>query len=101
MDIFDSTKDLRVVLRTPSSLLLDTRASSVEAEDHLGRFELRVDSDPALAALVPSTLCIRKRDGSELLVEVSWGSLAKAGDQVRLVVREARIRRIEAMRIAV
>ncbi len=101
MEIFDSTQDLRLVLRTPSRTLLDTRVCWLQVEDHLGRFDLSVNSDPALAALVPSTLCMGKRDGSELLVEISWGTLAKAGDQVRVVVRDARITRIEPMRLAV
>jgi hypothetical protein len=44
---------------------------------------------------------LRKRDGGEIRVEVSWGSLTAVGRQARIVVESARVRYIEPMRIAV
>jgi F0F1-type ATP synthase epsilon subunit len=96
-----STNDLRVVIRTPSSLLLDTTASELEVEDQLGRFTVVAGGDPALAALVPSELTVRHADGSELRVQISWGSLTAVGNQARLIVESAEIVRVDAMRMAV
>ena len=101
MEIFNSREDLRVVIRTPGAAVIDTRVTELEVEDALGRFSIVAGGDPALAALVPSELVLRKRDGGEIRVEVSWGSLTAVGHQARIVVESARVRYIEPMRIAV
>jgi F0F1-type ATP synthase epsilon subunit len=93
--------DLRVVIRTLSEHLLDTYASELEVEDNLGRFTVTADGDPALAALVPSEITLRKRDGGEIRVRVGWGTLTAAGGQARLVVHDADVTVVEPMRIAV
>jgi F0F1-type ATP synthase epsilon subunit len=89
MNIFDSTQDLRVVVRTPEGPVLDTRVAELWGRDQLGELRLDVNSDPMLAALVPSELVLHKRDGSTIVVRVSWGSLTAVADQVRIVVRSA------------
>ncbi len=85
MMIYDSTKDIHVVIRTLHRTLIDTVACEVEVEDHWGRFTLR-GGDAALAALVPSTIVVRRRDGSEAHLAVTWGSVTAAGNQVRVLV---------------
>src|SRR5262245_16477099 len=100
MMIFDSAHDIRVVIRTPWELLLDTVAMEVEVEDTQGRFTLRA-GDAELAALVPSSVIVRRRDGSEIHVDVTWGSLTAVGNEARLVVRGGEVRHIEPLRMAV
>ncbi len=101
MEIFNSVEDLRVVIRTPSAALIDTRAMELEAEDHLGRFTIRAKGSPVLAALMPGELRLFKRDGSEICVTASWGSLVAVGKQVRIVVNDARVRYLAPLRLAV
>lgn len=100
MEIFNSAEDLRVVIRTPTAELIDTRATQLEAEDTLGCFTLRANGSPVLAALVPGELRLLRRDGSEIRVTVSWGSLIAVGHQVRIVVNDARVRHIAPLRLA-
>lgn len=100
MMIFDSAHDLHVVIRTAHTVLLDTIATELELEDQLGRFTLR-SGEPSLAALIPSEVVVRRRDGSEARVDVTWGSLTAVGSQVRIVVRSGDVRETEPMRMAV
>ena len=101
MDIFNSAQDLRVVVRTASKSVVDTSATEVEVEDTLGRFVITAQGEPALTALVPSEVVVRKRDGSEIHLSINWGSLVFVGNQVRIVADEAKPHFIEALRIAV
>jgi F0F1-type ATP synthase epsilon subunit len=101
MDIFNSAQDLRVVVRTPTKSVLDTSATDIEVEDTLGRFVITAQAEPALTALVPSEVVVRKRDGSEIHLSISWGSLVFVGNQVRIVAEQAKARYVEALRIAV
>jgi F0F1-type ATP synthase epsilon subunit len=98
--IYDSTKDIHVIVQTPHAVLLDCVASELDVEDQLGRFTVR-HGEPALAALVPSEIVIRRRDGGELRIDATWGSLTAVGKQVRIVIRSGEVREIEPMRIAV
>jgi F0F1-type ATP synthase epsilon subunit len=100
MMIFDSAQDLHVVIKTPHAMLLDTVACSVELEDQLGRFSIE-GGDAALAALVPSEIVVRRRDGSEARLQITWGSLTAVGSQVRIVVQHGDVREIDALPIAV
>lgn len=97
----DNGNDLRVVIRTLSDHVLDTQAQELEVEDNLGRFTVTANGEPALAALVPSELVLRKHDGGEIRVRVGWGTLTAVGGQARLVVHDADVTVIEPMRIAV
>lgn len=97
----NSAQDLRVVIRTLSDEVLDTHAGELEVEDNLGRFTVTADGDPALAALVPSEIVLRKRDGAEVRIRVGWGTLTAAAGQARLVVHDADVSYVEPMRIAV
>ena len=96
----DSAQDIHVVIQTPQTLLLETIARELEVEDQLGRFILH-SGDAALAALVPSRIVVRRGDGSEAHVDVTWGSLTAVGSQVRIVVRSGAVSEIEALRMAV
>ena len=100
MEIFNSRKDLRVVVRTAWATIIDTPASEIEVEDAIGRFTLRADGDAALAALVPSMIVVRKRDGSEVHLDAGWGSLTAAAGQVRIVVSDCAAQHVEAQHVA-
>jgi F0F1-type ATP synthase epsilon subunit len=95
-----SPPSIHVVVQTPYAVLLDTVASELELEDQLGRFTVR-SGDAALAAIVPSEIVVRRHDGSEAHIDVSWGSLTAVGSQVRIVVRSGLVEEVEALRIAV
>jgi hypothetical protein len=101
MEIFDSMKDVRVVIRTPWAHVLDTRAIELEVADTHGAHMLRADREPQLLALVPGEIVLRRRDGTEIHVTVSWGSLTAMGRQIRIVVERAKVRYVEPLRIAV
>ncbi len=96
-EIFHSNKDVRVVLRTSNRILVDCHAVHLEVEDARGRFGIDSRTDPTMVALVPSELVVHKRDGSQLRVQVSWGSLTSVGNQVRIVARKARVEYVDAM----
>ncbi len=81
--------ELRVVLRTPTELLLDTKVSELEAADLAGRFVVRADCEPVLTALVPGDIVLRNRDGRELRAAIGFGSCTKVGREVRLIVEHA------------
>jgi len=100
MNIYDSTKDIRIVIRTADELVVDTFASTIEVEDAMGRFSVTVD-EAALAAITPSVVVLRRRDGSEVLVDVGWGTLTAVGSEARIVVDRAEATFFEAMRVAV
>ncbi|MBW2456096.1 MAG: hypothetical protein JRI68_16375 [Deltaproteobacteria bacterium] len=101
MEIFDSSEDLRVVIRTPSAPLIDTRATQLEVQDNLGPLTIRIKDSPVLTAVVPGELRLYKRDGSEIRVAVSWGTLVAVGQQVRIVVNDARVSYFAPLRMAV
>jgi F0F1-type ATP synthase epsilon subunit len=98
MEIFDSVKDMRVVIRTPEGGVVDTRATELEVEDQLGRFVVQADGEPALAALVPGDIVLRKRDGSETRIAAGFGTLVAVGHEARVVVHEARVLRGKKVR---
>ncbi len=100
MKIYDSTKDIRIVIRTHEETVVDTFAASIEVEDRMGRFVVNAD-EAALAAITPSNLILRRRDGSEVIVTVGWGTLTAVGHEARIVVDRADATFIEAMRVAV
>ncbi|MEM9694511.1 MAG: hypothetical protein AAGA56_18320 [Myxococcota bacterium] len=101
MEIFNSARDLRVVIRTLNEELIDTRATELEVEDALGRFSIMAGSEPSLASLIPSVVIVRKRDGSEVQVKMSWGTLTAVDGQARIIARDAEVAFIEGMRLAV
>lgn len=98
--IYDSTRDIHVVVKTPTCVLLDTLACEVEVEDKLGRFTVAA-GDAQLAALVPSEIVVRRRDGSACHIDVTWGSLTAVGHEVRIIVHAGAVSEVEALRMAV
>ena len=64
---------------------------------YIGLFQVHT---PVLTALVPGGLRLYKRDGSEVRVTVSWGSLIALGQQVRIVVNDARVRHLPPLSMA-
>ncbi len=82
---------LRIVLRTSSGPVLDTRVCELELEDLAGRFTVRANDDAVLTALVPGEIVLRKADKTELRVQIDWGSLTKVGREARLVVDHAEV----------
>jgi F0F1-type ATP synthase epsilon subunit len=95
------TNELRVVLRTPTELLLDTNVCELEAADLAGRFVVRADCEPVLTALVPGDIVMRSGDGRELRAAVGFGSCIKVGREVRLVVEHADLGALQRMPLAV
>lgn len=95
-----SAQDLHLIVRTPHRLLLDTICTQIEVEDHMGRFMIE-PGEPALAALVPSEIVIKRPGGGEARLAVSWGSLTAVEGQVRIIVENATITETEPLRIAV
>lgn len=100
MDIFNSKEDLRVVVRTPSAAIVDMRVVELEAEGRNGRITVRANCEPTMAGLVHGELRLRKRDGSEIVVRVDWGSLVAIGHQARIVVESASLRYLEPLPLA-
>ncbi len=101
MEIYNSAEDLRVVIVTPSAPLIDTRATQLEVQDNLGLLTVHPRQSPVLTAVAPGELRLYKRDGSEIRVAVSWGTLTVLGQQVRIVVNDAQVRHIAPLRMAV
>jgi len=100
MEIYDSTKDVRVVLRTPTHTLIDTHVVMLEIADEAGHFAIDGGQASMLRSLLPGELRLVKRDGSEVRVVVSWGSLTKLGNQIRIVARHATMYVLEPLPIA-
>ncbi|MEM1030053.1 MAG: hypothetical protein AAF928_11435 [Myxococcota bacterium] len=86
----DTGRDLRIVIRTPDRVVVDTVATHVEVEDTLGRFVVD-DLSPNLAALTPSEVTVVRRDGSRVSVQVGWGTLTAVGTEARLIVDRAAV----------
>jgi F0F1-type ATP synthase epsilon subunit len=89
------------VLIADGMRVLETLVDILEVEDRAGRFVARADAVPALTALVPSEVVMRKADGSGLYVEVGRGVLTKVGHEARLVVNRADVVAIEATPLAI
>ena len=99
--IFDSYRDVRVVIRTTNRVLVDCRAAKLEVEDARGRFTLDAASPATMVAVVPSDILVHKRDGSCLRIHVSWGSLTAVGSQIRIIARDAHVVAGDPLPIAV
>jgi F0F1-type ATP synthase epsilon subunit len=91
MTIYDSAKDMRVVLRTTDGQLLETVASKIRAPGRHGELLLTRGSSPQMVALVPGELVLNKRHGDTQRILVDWGSLTAMGNEVRITVRHAAI----------
>lgn len=79
---------LRLVIRTPGGVVVDTRVDAVTAEDITGRFGLRPGVEPLIAALVPAMITYRDEAG-EHFVAAGRGFLYAERQQVRVAVRTA------------
>jgi F-type H+-transporting ATPase subunit epsilon len=80
---------MRVVLRQPSRVLLETDARKVTAEGLHGHFALLPHHVDFVVALVPSVLGIVDADGRERLFGTDEGTLVKCGGDVLVAVRDA------------
>lgn len=80
---------LRLVVRTPSGVVVDRPVVAVNAEDASGRFGLRPGVEPLVSALVPTMLEYRDPSGESHLVAVHQGALVATRDEVRVAVRRA------------
>jgi F-type H+-transporting ATPase subunit epsilon len=83
---------LRLRLRTPRALLLDTDVSSVTAEDVGGWFGLRPGRTDVVAALVPGMLLFEDAEG-EGFVALAGGLLDLRAGECRVMAREAVVAR--------
>ena len=91
MTIYDSAKDMRVVLRTTDGQLLETVASKVCAPSRDGELVLSRGGCPQLVALVPGEVVLYSRGGARTRLLIDWGSLTAMGNEVRITVRSAAI----------
>lgn len=92
MTIYDSAKDMRVVLRTTDGQLLETVASQVRAPSRQGELVLQRGGSPQLVALVPGEVVLCRRGGGCSYITVDWGSLTAMGNEVRITVRSAEMK---------
>jgi F0F1-type ATP synthase epsilon subunit len=101
MEIFNSKRDLRVLVVTPSEQIIDTHVEQLEVEDQFGRFIVTSGAEPLMAGLVPGHMVLSRRDGSQIHIKLSYGSLTAVGGQARVVVRDADVQYVEPLQMAV
>jgi len=89
---------LRLRIRTPAGLALDSEVSAIRAEDEDGWFGILPGRRDIVAVLPPGLLLFTDADG-EGYAAVSGGLLDLSGPECRVMVREARVAR-EARRAA-
>lgn len=83
-------RELHLVIRTPTEVVVDQRVYSVTAEDTSGRFGLLPGAEPVLSVLVPSVLTYRSARGAkEQFVAVARGFLQLEKGHVHVSVRTA------------
>lgn len=82
--------DMRLVVRTPVTTVLDARVVSLTAEEASGRFGIKPGAEPVVAVLVPSLLVYRVAgDPGENLLAVGSGVLRSSRDGIEVSVRHA------------
>lgn len=82
---------MRLVIATPTRIVVDREVTAVQAEDATGRFGLREGHERFLTSVVPSILIYRFEENGaerERFVAVRQGVL-RVGKGVRVAVREA------------
>jgi len=89
INIFNSAKDLRVIVRTPTERLFDAHAQSIEGSDGLRSFAIEHDAPAMITALMPGEIVLRKRDGRRLVLQIGWGSLIAVNNEVRITAGRA------------
>ena len=83
---------LRLALRTPAGLILDTPVESITAEDTAGWFGLLPGRTDVLASLPPGLLLFRDSAG-EGFVALAGGLLDLSAGECRVMAREAVVSR--------
>lgn len=85
----EAKRAFRLIVRTPSGVVVDEPVTAVNAEDESGRFGLRPGVEPLVSALVPTVLEYRDLEGVAHILAVHRGSLRAERDEVRVAVRRA------------
>lgn len=86
---------LRLVVRTPTGVVLDRQVASIIAEDHDGWFGVR-PGRAELVAVLPAGVMSFRDDAGEGFVALAPAVLHHAGDACRVLATEASVaRRLE------
>ena len=83
---------MKLIVTTPTRVVVDREVSYVQAEDRSGRFGLLPGHENFLTALVPSVLIYRSGPGGagrEAYVAVRRGILRVTPEGVQVAVRDA------------
>lgn len=81
---------MRLLVQTPTTVVVDEEAAQVVAEAENGHFALLPRHVDFVAALVPGVLAFAPAGGEAVrYLAVDEGILVKCGDQVRVSVRRA------------
>lgn len=81
---------MRLILTTPTEVVIDREVTYVQAEDPSGRFGILPGHERFLSALVPSIL-IYRYDGRENYAAVRSGILRVTTGSVEIAVRDAHV----------
>ena len=84
----DDRGGLRVVLSTPSGVIMTTRVGEIVAPTSIGRRTIVAGRGTRMYVLTPGTLLLRSAD-HERRIELSWGTLLAAGNVVRILAHDA------------
>ena len=84
-----TARAIRLTIYDPSGVVVETECESVTAEDATGRFGIRPNTLPTVAALVAGVLVARRHRADELVVAVAEGVLHSRPGQVEVAVRQA------------
>jgi len=84
----DGRRDIRLVVTTPTRVVIDETVHSVQAEDASGRFGIEPGHEHFLTTIVPSILMYRGA-ADERFVAVDSGTLRVTPERVQLATRQA------------
>ena len=82
-------RELRLVVTTPMTVVVDEAVRSVQAEDASGRFGIEPGHERFLTTAVPSIVIYRLLDGGEKFVAVDRGMLRVTPGRVQIATRQA------------
>ncbi len=85
----DGRREMRLVVTTPTRVIVDEAVSSVQAEDASGRFGVEPGHESFITSTVPSIVIYRPAEGDEKYVAVDHGTLRVTRNQVQLATRQA------------
>ncbi len=94
-------KSLRIIVRTPHSVVLGACASQLLIRDGRGEMLLHHDTPAMLGAIGPGEIVLRKHDGRDVVITVGSGTVALIDGEVRCIVTSAQVGHETAIPLAV